>query len=106
MRRELCLYTQLHHRYSEHIPARWTEEARMKLFVMTDLEGVSGIVGRSDGIGNRIENLPEARELLTEEVNATVEGLVGGGAGSTCGRGTGSGPTVCRGRHRAVADWF
>lgn len=52
----------------------------MKLFVMTDLEGVSGVVGRSDGIGNRIENIQEARELLTEEVNATVEGLIRGGA--------------------------
>lgn len=52
----------------------------MKVFVMTDLEGVSGIVGRSDGIGNRIENMEEAKRLLTGEVNATVEGLVRGGA--------------------------
>lgn len=51
----------------------------MKAFVMTDLEGVSGIVGRSDGIGNRIEHIDEARRLLTGEVNATVEGLVSAG---------------------------
>jgi D-amino peptidase len=52
----------------------------MRVFVMTDLEGVSGIVGRSDGIGNKIEHIDEARRLLTGEVNAVVEGLVSGGA--------------------------
>ena len=52
----------------------------MKVFVMTDLEGVSGIIGRSDGIGNRIESIDEARHLLTGEVNAVVEGLRRGGA--------------------------
>jgi D-amino peptidase len=52
----------------------------MKVFIMTDLEGPSGVNGRSDGIGNRIINEPAACELLLEEVNATVEGLVRGGA--------------------------
>ena len=47
---------------------------------MTDLEGVSGIIGRSDGIGNRIERIEEAGRLLTEEVNSVVEGVVSGGA--------------------------
>lgn len=52
----------------------------MKVFLMTDMEGVSGVIGRSDRIGNRIENFEESCRLLTEEVNATVEGLVRGGA--------------------------
>jgi len=52
----------------------------MKAFIMTDLEGVSGVNGRSDGIGNKIINTEAACRLLTEEVNAAVAGLVDGGA--------------------------
>jgi D-amino peptidase len=52
----------------------------MKVFIMTDLEGSSGVNGRSDGIGNKIINQPAACELLLEEVNAVVEGLVCAGA--------------------------
>ena len=52
----------------------------MKIWMMTDLEGVSGVNGRSDGIGNKIINEEVASRLLTEEVNAAVEGLVAGGA--------------------------
>ncbi len=47
---------------------------------MTDLEGVSGVNGRSDGIGNKIINNDASCRLLTEEVNAVVEGLVEAGA--------------------------
>lgn len=52
----------------------------MKAFIMTDLEGVSGVNGRSDGIGNKIINNEASCRLLTEEVNAVVEGLVEAGA--------------------------
>jgi D-amino peptidase len=52
----------------------------MKVFIMTDLEGPSGVNGRSDSIGNKIVNETIACELLLEEVNAVVEGLVRGGA--------------------------
>jgi D-amino peptidase len=52
----------------------------MKVFIMTDLEGPSGVNGRSDGIGNKIVNETTACELLLGEVNAVVEGLVRGGA--------------------------
>jgi len=52
----------------------------MRVHIMTDLEGVSGVNGRSDGIGNKILNEDVAGRLLTEEVNAAVEGLVEGGA--------------------------
>ena len=51
----------------------------MKAFIMTDLEGVCGVNGRSDGIGNKIINTEVACRMLTEEVNATVEGLVDAG---------------------------
>ena len=52
----------------------------MKVWMMTDLEGISGVNGRSNGIGNKIINEDVASRLLTEEVNAAVEGLVAGGA--------------------------
>ncbi len=52
----------------------------MKIYIITDIEGVSGINGRSDGIGNKIINSEVACRLLTEEVNAVVDGLVEAGA--------------------------
>jgi len=51
----------------------------MKAYIMTDLEGVSGVNGRSDGIGNRIINTEAACRLLVGEVNAAVEGLADAG---------------------------
>ena len=53
----------------------------MKAFIMTDLEGVSGINGcAADSVGNRIANKETANHLLVEEVNAVVAGLVDVGA--------------------------
>lgn len=52
----------------------------MKVFIMTDLEGPSGINGRSDGIGNTTVNTPTACQVLLDEVNACVRGLVKAGA--------------------------
>lgn len=52
----------------------------MKIFIMTDLEGISGVNGRGDNIGNKIINDAIACELLTEEVNAVTDGLIQGGA--------------------------
>lgn len=55
----------------------------MKIYIITDLEGVSGVVtfndtGRDTNMsGPRYE---EARLLLTEEVNAAVQGALDGGA--------------------------
>ncbi|MDO9464939.1 MAG: M55 family metallopeptidase [bacterium] len=53
-----------------------------KVYVMTDLEGPSGVNGRcaDTGIGNKIINEETACRLLTEEVNAVVEGLSNAGA--------------------------
>ena len=52
----------------------------MKVFILTDLEGVTGVNGRSSGIGNTIINEDDAKKRLMSEVNACVEGLVAGGA--------------------------
>jgi len=53
----------------------------MKIFIITDLEGVSGINGRqADEVGNKIINADVSSRLLTEEVNAVVEGLIDAGA--------------------------
>lgn len=52
----------------------------MQVFVLTDLEGVSGVLGRPDGIGNKIINTEVSNRLLTEEVNAAAEGLLAAGA--------------------------
>ena len=54
----------------------------MKIFVMTDLEGPSGVVGRPRGdgaLGHQILNYDVAGEMLTEEVNACAEGLENAG---------------------------
>ena len=53
----------------------------MKVFILTDLEGVSGVNGRAaGGVGNKIINEEVSHRLLTEEVNATPRGLVKAGA--------------------------
>jgi len=52
----------------------------MKITIMTDMEGVAGVLNHDDWV------LPEGRfyakgmRLLTEEVNAAVEGLCSAGA--------------------------
>ena len=52
----------------------------MKIAIMTDLEGPAGVNGRSDGLGNQIVNTPTACQMLVEEINACVRGLLRGGA--------------------------
>ncbi|MDD5599120.1 MAG: M55 family metallopeptidase [Victivallaceae bacterium] len=52
----------------------------MKVFVLTDLEGVSGVIGRPDSIGNKILNVETSGQLLTGEVNAVADGLFAAGA--------------------------
>ncbi|MDH5333122.1 MAG: M55 family metallopeptidase, partial [Thermoleophilia bacterium] len=51
----------------------------MKVFVVSDLEGVSGIVkpGQTGGGAPMYE---EARRLYTEEINAAVRGAKAAGA--------------------------
>ncbi|MBR7143614.1 MAG: M55 family metallopeptidase [Lentisphaeria bacterium] len=52
----------------------------MKVFILTDLEGPSGVNGRADSIGNTMVNRPTAEQALVNEVNAVCEGLVAAGA--------------------------
>jgi D-amino peptidase len=51
----------------------------MKVFVMTDMEGVSGIC-RSDQVTQGKPLYQEGRQFLTLDVNACVEGCFAGGA--------------------------
>jgi D-amino peptidase len=47
----------------------------MKIYIVTDIEGVAGVVLREQQLkGNR--EYEEARSLLTKEVNAAVEGIL------------------------------
>lgn len=52
----------------------------MKIVILTDLEGTSGIVGRSNGRGINLVNEQAAADILTDEVNACCEGLLDAGA--------------------------
>ena len=52
----------------------------MKIFIMTDLEGATGVAGRwSDFDPGRREH-ESARRLLTGDVNAAIEGAFEAGA--------------------------
>lgn len=51
----------------------------MKIFVMVDMEGISGICQKSQ-VAVDGEHYQEGRRLLTGDVNACVEGCVQGGA--------------------------
>jgi len=54
----------------------------VKVYIVTDLEGVSGVIGApaSGQPGNQIVNPEVAARLLVGEVNAAVEGALRGGA--------------------------
>ena len=52
----------------------------MRIRIMTDLEGVAGVINTTDWIYKNSKYYDEARELLTREVNAAVEGFFAAGA--------------------------
>ena len=52
----------------------------MKIFIMTDLEGVSGVLNSLDWCYSDGRNYDLAKELLTREVNAAIEGFSVAGA--------------------------
>lgn len=52
----------------------------MKIFIMTDLEGVSGVLDSVNCCNPQGRYYDSCRELLTEEVNAAVRGFCKGGA--------------------------
>lgn len=51
----------------------------MKILIMTDLEGVAGVVSFDDQTGPTGRYYEAAKKLLTAEVNAAVDGLVDAG---------------------------
>lgn len=51
----------------------------MKVFVMTDLEGVAGVVSFASQAYSGAPGMEKAKSLLTAEVNAAVEGLLEAG---------------------------
>jgi D-amino peptidase len=56
-------------------------QSSKKVFIITDLEGVSGIFDTDlQCIPGRSPRFEESRKLLTGEVNAAVDGLLAGGA--------------------------
>lgn len=52
----------------------------MRIYMMTDLEGVAGVLNRNDWVHPESYNYEKAKTLLTMEVNAAVEGLFRAGA--------------------------
>ena len=52
----------------------------MKVYVMTDLEGVAGIINFDDYGTPKGRYYETARELTTNETNAAIEGLIEDGA--------------------------
>ena len=65
-------------RQRQHLPDRGAE-ARMKVFLSSDMEGTAGVVDWEQCVGDG----PQAaagRELLLAEVNAAIEGALAGGA--------------------------
>jgi D-amino peptidase len=54
----------------------------MKIFLMTDVVGVCGVLNYDEWIPSNSPFFPQARRLLTNEVNAAVEGFYTAGATS------------------------
>ena len=55
----------------------------MKIYIMTDLEGIAGVADfedRATDTHNNHETRMRMRRLLTGEVNAAIDGLFGAGA--------------------------
>ena len=52
----------------------------MKVYIMTDLEGVAGVTNFEDWCGPSGRYYEVGKELLTREVNAAIDGLFAGGA--------------------------
>jgi D-amino peptidase len=52
----------------------------MRIYIMTDLEGVAGVLNHDDWCLPQSRNYELAKELLTGEVNAAIDGFFAGGA--------------------------
>jgi len=52
----------------------------MRIFVVTDMEGVCGVIDHDNWVMPTSRNYEEGRRLLTLEINAAVEGFIAAGA--------------------------
>lgn len=52
----------------------------MKIMIMTDMEGVTGVLNHDDWVQPEGRFYAKGMRLLTEEVNAAIEGFASGGA--------------------------
>jgi len=52
----------------------------MKIYIMTDMEGVCGVLNHDDWVVPQGRYYEDGKKLLTEEVNAAVEGFYAAGA--------------------------
>lgn len=52
----------------------------MKVYIMTDLEGCAGVINREDWVLENSKYYEDGKILLTEEINAAVQGLYEAGA--------------------------
>lgn len=52
----------------------------MRIYLMTDLEGVAGVLNSKDWCLPESRYYEQARDLLTHEVSAAVDGFIAGGA--------------------------
>jgi D-amino peptidase len=51
----------------------------MKIFIFSDMEGISGICRKSQVMGGE-PHYPEGRKFMTREINACIQGCIDGGA--------------------------
>ena len=52
----------------------------MKVYMMTDIEGVAGIINGADWVHPHSKYYEKGKEFLTKEVNAAIDGLFAAGA--------------------------
>ena len=82
----------------------------MKIYIMTDLEGVAGVQNSGDWCSPESRYYETGKELLTREVNAAIEGFFAGGATEIVvadGHGCGAiNPVLLNNRAELIAQWF
>ncbi len=81
----------------------------VRIYIMTDLEGVAGVLNHDDWCSPQSRYNDLAKELLTREVNAAVDGFMAGGAtGIVVADGHGSGginPILLDPRAELMRGW-
>ena len=70
--------------YAQTVILTLWEEITMKVYLMTDLEGVSGVLDADDWVYPNSRYFEEAKRLLTNEANAAVRGFFNAGATLVC----------------------